>query len=136
MMGSQTWSIVIFCYNEEKTITPVYHAALTILKANVQAGFEIVIVDDGSTDLSVNEIHKLQHQFPALTKVVLHPKNLGIGRALRSGYTNAKFENVCCIPADGQFDVIELIPYLRFDAHTFISCCIRCGNKRLQAKCR
>ena len=120
-MGSQTWSIVLFCYNEEKTIAPVYQATLNLLKEKVTVGFEIIVVDDGSTDHSVNEIHKLQHQFPSHTKVVLHPKNIGIGRALRSGYTNAQFENVCCIPADGQFDVNELIPFLNFDSDTFIS---------------
>ena len=121
MKGSQSWSIVIFCYNEEKAITPVYLSVVNALKKNVLGDFEIIVVDDGSTDNSVNEIHKLQRQFPTLTKVILHPKNLGIGRALRSGYTNAQFENVCSMPAGGQFDVHELIPYLHFDEHTFIS---------------
>jgi glycosyltransferase involved in cell wall biosynthesis len=120
-MASQSWSVIIFCYNEEITVKTVYHAVLDVLKKNVQANFEIVIVDDGSSDQSVNEIHKLQEQYPSYTKVVLHPKNLGIGKALRSGYTNSKYENVCAVPADGQFDVTELIPYLSFDERTIIS---------------
>ena len=120
-MNTQTWSIVIFCFNEEKTIIPVYHSVLSILKNNVQAAFEIVIVDDGSTDHSVDEIHKLQQQFPNHTRVILHPKNLGIGMALRSGYTNSQYENICSVPADGQFDVNELVPHLVFDNNTFVS---------------
>ena len=47
---SQSWSIVIFCYNEEKTVSVVYHAVLDMLKKHVNADFEILIVDDGSTD--------------------------------------------------------------------------------------
>ena len=120
-MNSQSWTIVIFCFNEEKTVQVVFQSVLNVLQNHVQAPFEILIVDDGSSDGSVNEIHKLQQQFPKLTKVVLHPKNLGIGMALRSGYNNAQYENICSVPADGQYDVNELIPYLTIEPHTFVS---------------
>ena len=120
-MLSQSWSIVIFCYNEEKTVSVVYHTVHDLLKKHVSADYEILIVDDGSTDNSVAEINKLKQQFPAFTNVILHPVNFGIGKALRSGYSNAKYENVCCVPADGQFDVKELTPYLIFEEHTLIA---------------
>jgi glycosyltransferase involved in cell wall biosynthesis len=46
---------------------------------------------------------------------------MGIGAALRSGYFNSRFENICVIPADGQFDLDELIPYPHLAPKTYIS---------------
>ena len=100
---------------------PVFHAALDFLNKNVPAGFELVLVDDGSSDKTENEIHNLQRQFPSHLKVILHPKILGIGRALRSGYTNSNFENICAMPADGSFDINELVQFLEFDDSTIVS---------------
>jgi len=118
---SQSWSLIIFCYNEEKTIASVFHATYDLFsKANVR-DFEIIIVDDGSRDDSPLEIKKIQEQYTEHTIAFFHEKNEGIGFALRRGYSAAKNENICAIPADGQFDVAELIPHLHVPEKTFIS---------------
>jgi len=119
-MVPQTWSVIIFCYNEKETVQSVFYSVLNILQTT-QADFEVIIVDDGSKDGSVDKIHQLHTEFPKIIKPVYHSKNLGIGSALRSGYTASQYENVCAVPADGQFDVKELMPYLNFDDKTFIS---------------
>jgi len=117
----QSWSIIIFCYNEEHTIASVFNSVFDLLKRNSVPNFEVVIVDDGSTDGSVEKIKHLQSEFPEHIKIFFHQKNKGIGYALRAGYNLAQYENISAVPADGQFDVKELLPYLNVPEKTFIS---------------
>jgi glycosyltransferase involved in cell wall biosynthesis len=84
------------------------------------ASNEIIIVDDGSTD-GCDEIARKAAESFANIKAVHHPRNLGIGQALRSGYARARNENVCAVPADGQFCIAELIPYADLPEKTLVS---------------
>lgn len=111
MNNKQTWSIIIFCFNEAKTVGTVFNSVVDTFSKNGVNVFEIIIVNDGSSDGSDAVINKIVAENSSFAKAVHHPVNLGIGHALRSGYTNAQFENVCAIPADGQFDFSELIPF-------------------------
>ncbi len=77
-------------------------------------------MDDGSTDGSARIIRRFVRATPG-TRALFHPVNQGIGRTLRDGYLNARYENVCAVPADGQFDVEELLPFARVDQDTFVS---------------
>lgn len=115
----QTWSIVIFCYNEVGSVRNVAEQAHQFLKTHAADG-ELVIVDDGSADGSTQVIQALAEELP-LARAILHPQNRGIGEALRSGYDAARFENVCALPADGQFAVTELIPFASIPKRSFVS---------------
>lgn len=120
-MKQQSWSIVIFCYNEVGTIASVTERAIKTLKEDMGLDtFEVLIVDDGSTDGSRQIIEKLPKMHPKV-RYVFHPQNKGIGHALRTGYSNAQYENVCAVPADGQFDLAELIPFRWVEDRTFVS---------------
>ena len=116
----QSWSIIIFCYNEVNTISQMIDKCYATIQNMGVNDYEIIVVDDGSSDGSKSKIIKQQVTYPDLI-VKFHAKNLGIGHALRTGYATAKNENICAVPADGQFDLDELIPFSEIIGNTIIS---------------
>lgn len=116
----QSWSIVVLCFNEAANIERVVGDVERLLAEIAPAEHEIVIVDDGSTDGSRALLEELAARTPSV-RLALHERNLGIGEALRTGYRLARFENVCAVPGDGQFDLEELRPWARLPAHNFVS---------------
>ncbi|MEQ8910245.1 MAG: glycosyltransferase family 2 protein [Vicingaceae bacterium] len=118
--ASQTWSIIILCYNEANSIKRVVQDSLMVLSEISANDGQIVIVNDGSTDDSDAIIKQLQKYHQQIT-YVKHDCNKGIGEALHSGYNNAKMENVVMVSGDGQFDVKELIPFKQIPNDSFIS---------------
>ena len=115
----QTWSVGIMCYNESQSLYPVVEKLRNVLQQLTNT-YEIVIVDDYSTDGSREIAAALKKQYPEV-KVVLHEVNKGIGQTLRSIYANAQYENIGFIPGDGQFDVDEYLPYKGIPYGSFIS---------------
>ncbi len=116
----QNWSIIIFCYNEEASIRRVVSKVRKVLSRISSPRNEILIVDDGSTDSSPVLIRGLVKEFPRV-RALFHQQNLGIGRTLRDGYFNVRYENVCAVPADGQFDPSELVPFAQVPEGSFVS---------------
>ncbi|MGH2575449.1 MAG: glycosyltransferase family 2 protein [Ignavibacteria bacterium] len=116
---NQSWSIIIFGYNEEDTIAAVAEKAMEFLKNNNISNGEILIVDDGSRDNTPAITRNLEAK--NYIRIIRHEKNLGIGPALVTGYNNARCENIVAVPADGQFDISELQPYVNFAQKSFIS---------------
>ncbi|MFN8300340.1 MAG: glycosyltransferase family 2 protein [Chitinophagales bacterium] len=100
------WSIIVFAYNEEGALAKTVNQAAEFLTKNA-GDWEIILVDDGSTDKTPAIAGVLQQQISTL-KVIRHQLNKGIGEALRSGYLTAQYDYVCAVPGDGQFDIWEL----------------------------
>lgn len=116
----QSWSIIIFGFNEEKTISRVISDANTVLQKISGAQYEIIVIDDGSTDQSKTTIEQYRNTIKQLHPIY-HSNNRGIGAALISGYTAAKMENICAIPADGQFNIAQLLDYPEIEKNTVLS---------------
>jgi glycosyltransferase involved in cell wall biosynthesis len=106
-------SAVLPAYNEEALLgTTVCHVA-RVLRELVDH-FEIVVVDDGSRDGTPDVLRRLQAEQPDLPlRVVTHAVNQGYGAALASGFDASRNELVVMLDADGQFDVAELVHFLR-----------------------
>lgn len=87
-------SIVIPCYNEEAAIRDVINK---IRKINLPL-YEIIVVDDGSTDKSA----KIAGSFNHFIRLIHHNTNMGYGKTLIDGLQHAKGDLVVTFDADDQ----------------------------------
>jgi dolichol-phosphate mannosyltransferase len=99
-------SIVIPFLNEEENIANLGERLSEFVSENPQLSFEVILVDDGSTDNSVALIQQLR--FPKLTKIILFSKNYGSHAALRAGIQLASGNLITFVYADLQ-DPLSLI---------------------------
>lgn len=111
----------MFCFNEAGTVKELIEQIIRQFDMHRKGLYEIVVVDDGSNDGSYEEIRAAASARPDVVHVLRHDSNAGIGETLRDGYRATRNENISAVPADGQFDITELIPHLNIEANTFIS---------------
>lgn len=117
---NQSWSVVIFGYNESITLPSVVESVNNFLINNQILDKEIIIIDDGSDDDTRKISENLIKKYSDII-YFRHEVNLGIGPALMNGYMKAVKENVVAVPADGQFDINELSGNINFPVKTFLS---------------
>lgn len=98
---------VIPAYNEENAVIPTINGLREALQAS-GLKFEIITVDDGSTDGTAAAAEA------AGSKVIRHPKNRGYGRALISGIEAAAHEWILIIDADGSYPPAEAGKLLKY----------------------
>lgn len=99
-------SVFFPCYNDSHSIGRLVTDAFATLK-KITTKFEVIVVDDGSTDNSRKVLEKLSIEYKKL-KVIYHAKNKGYGGALQSGFRNAVYEWIFYTDGDGQYDVKKL----------------------------
>ena len=95
-------SVVVCVYNEEENIKPLIEKITTSLHGT---DYEIIYVDDGSTDKTVAEILSTNHS--GLTLISLR-KNYGQSSALAAGIRHAKGEYIVLIDGDLQNDPSDI----------------------------
>ena len=93
-----TFSVLICNFNYGNFVG---EAIASAINQNYPADqFEVIVVDDGSTDHSIKEINKF-NSHPNLRKI--HQKNMGQLSAFKSGFNASKFEWVCLLDSDDLF---------------------------------
>jgi glycosyltransferase involved in cell wall biosynthesis len=93
-----TVSIVIPCYNEAATLEQVVDKVLAAPVPHM----EVIVVDDGSTDGTVQVLR--DKVAPRVARVLFHERNQGKGAALRTGFAAATGEIVLVQDADLEYD--------------------------------
>lgn len=104
-------SIIIPAYNEEANIGKAVKESLKML-SRLSQKYEVLVVDDGSTDKTGEILDEFQTLNPHL-RVIHHPRNLGTGHALHTLYLNARGELIFLLPADLQVRANQLPKFIR-----------------------
>jgi dolichol-phosphate mannosyltransferase len=101
-------SIIIPCYNEDSIITKTI---LNIKKIVKKIDYEIVVVDDFSTDNSIQKIKKITSE--NLNIKIIRNKKKGLGSAINIGISSSKKKYICIFMADMSDSVYDLINYYK-----------------------
>lgn len=99
-------SIVLPVYNEAGSL-PSLISELTAVLAQLGRSYEIVAVDDGSSDDSVAVLRRLQEQEPRL-RIVQFRRNFGQTAAFAAGFDYAQGAVIITMDADGQNDPADI----------------------------
>lgn len=114
-------SVVIPCYNEEKTLADCLDRVLAIQRPDL--ALEIIVIDDCSTDQSAAIAAKAALAHPEI-KILRQAKNQGKGAALRAGFQEASGDYVVVQDADLEYDPRELQimiePFIKHNADAVI----------------
>ena len=102
-------SIVIPLLNEDESLTELYDWIVRVVQSNSYS-YEVIFIDDGSTDASWNVIEKLAEKDKNV-KGIRFQKNYGKSQALHAGFKAAKGDVVITMDADLQ-DSPDEIPEL------------------------
>ena len=94
-------TVVVMVFNEELSLAGVVEEILRTAR-DLGTTFEVIIVDDGSTDGTSRVAADLADR-EAEVRVVTHEVNQGLGGVYRTGFTSATGDYVTFFPADGQF---------------------------------
>ena len=103
-------SVFFPAYNEEKNIKETVLKALAILK-EIAEKWEIVVVDDGSTDDTAKIVKKLSSNNENI-HLISHRKNKGYGGVIKTGIYSCKYDLICYTDSDGQFNFEEIDKFL------------------------
>ncbi|OCC14444.1 Glycosyl transferase, family 2 [Dissulfuribacter thermophilus] len=95
-------SIVVPAYNEKENL-PILVQEIREGASATDLPFEIIIVDDGSTDGTTEELCRLAREIPELKAVILR-RNFGQTAAMKAGFDKAKGTIICSMDGDLQND--------------------------------
>jgi len=97
--------------NEEGCIIQTLERFTDVLASNVR-DFEIVVVDDGSTDTTADRLHAFSVRHPEVVSVTNMGRH-GFGMAIRYGLTRITGDAVAIVMADGSDSPEDLVKYYR-----------------------
>lgn len=104
-------SIISPMYNEEENIEGTIREICQIL-ADYEYPWELILVNDGSTDRSLTVATKLAGQYPNVI-VLSYPINRGRGYALRTGFAHAKGVLIITLESDLSYDPITIVEMVK-----------------------
>lgn len=100
-------SIVIPVYNEQQSIFALYEKLLHTLNI-LKTSYEIIFIDDGSTDNTLQNLKILNKKIGKKVKIISFRTNMGKGEALSAGFQEALGTSVVTLDSDLQDDPAEI----------------------------
>lgn len=117
-------SVIVPAFNEEKNISRILNMLIEVSKD--MPSMEIIVIDDGSTDGTVNQVER----YSSSIKLVQHEKNVGKGAALVTGFAEASGDVVVVQDADleySPYDIPQLVkPILSGEADVVFGSRFKC----------
>lgn len=104
-------TIIIPCFNEELDLAHTVKTNIDDAKKYLK-NFEIIIVNDGSTDDTLKIAKKLDKKYSNI-RIITHKKNLGLGAAILSGAKISRYDLITYLPGDGQVYLGDIISGLQ-----------------------
>lgn len=100
-------SLFFPCHNEAENLDALVAEALSALPMLAKR-YEVILVDDGSTDATPAVAAQLEAAHPDVVRVIQHKVNRGYGGALRSGFGSSRYGWIAFTDGDRQFRVADL----------------------------
>jgi glycosyltransferase involved in cell wall biosynthesis len=122
MENRKSLSIIIPVFNEENNISPLYTELTEVLR-KLDLSYEIIYIDDGSTDCSLQRLSAI-HSTDKAVKVIQFRRNFGQTAAFAAGFDNAQGDLILTLDADGQNDpndIPNLLSTLREGDYDFVT---------------
>ena len=122
MDSKKSLSVIIPVFNEEENISPLY-TELTEVLGNIELPYEIIFIDDGSTDNSFIVLSDL-HAVDKNVNVIQFRRNFGQTAAFAAGFEQAQGELILTLDADGQNDpndIPRLLTVLNDGEYDFVT---------------
>lgn len=101
-------SFVVPVCNEEATVAELYKRISGVIDTHSLGTFQVIFVDDGSTDHSWQVIQQLKSDHPDTTRAIRFRRNLGKAAALATGFDEAEGKTIITLDADLQDDPDEI----------------------------
>lgn len=102
-------SILVPIYNEEKSIARVVQEIKEVLNKLTHIEYEIILINDGSTDNSLQIIKQIEG-----INVLEHSRNKGYGASLKTGIKHSQYDWIMIIDADGTYPVAAIPELLKY----------------------
>ncbi len=98
-------SVVVPVKDEAENVAPLVREIVSAVQS--EGPYEIIFVDDGSTDETVSVLTGLKAEIPQL-RVLSHERNIGQSRGIRTGVRAAKAPLIVTLDGDGQNDPADI----------------------------
>ena len=107
--GKKRFSIIIPCYNAEDYVDRALESA--VRQSFDKNNYEIIAVNDASTDGTLQKLYRWQEKYPELISVITYEVNLRQGGARNRAMKEAKGEYICFLDADDRLSISCLDTY-------------------------
>jgi glycosyltransferase involved in cell wall biosynthesis len=110
MSARENISMIVLAYNDAPALPQLLQELHAVL-LRIAAGFEIVVVDDGSMDDTAHVVTDCAARLGSI-RLVRHETNQGVGAGFRTGVRESRFDIIGYMDGDGQYEPRDLDLFL------------------------